>query len=106
MRSFRRCLLVFSLGIGTLAFAQTESEPTVSGPAQENPHKSTGKSYKKGTKRKPIKEKDPNTGQNRRLGNTARMTKKDRTKADSDKKQDSSKRDSGKKSDTDSQAGK
>lgn len=101
MSSFRRCVLIVSLGIGTLAFAQTESEPTVSGPAQENPSKSTGKSYKKGTKRKPIEEKDPHTGQNRRLGNTARMTKKDRTKPDSDNKKDS-----GKKPGADSQANK
>jgi hypothetical protein len=58
------------------SWSQTQSESTVSGPKQWDHQKSTGKSYKKGTKKdNSIKEQNPSTGQTRRLGNTANMTK-------------------------------
>jgi hypothetical protein len=57
------------------AFSQKESERNVSGPAQWDSQKATGKSYKKGTKRNPTKQENPSTGQTKRLGNTADMTK-------------------------------
>ncbi len=57
------------------AWSQQQSESTVSGPKQWEHQKSTGKSYKKRTKKTPITEQNPSTGQTRRLGNTATMTK-------------------------------
>ena len=57
------------------AWAQKETEKQVSGPEQMNSQKSTGKSYKKGTKRPAAKEQNPSTGQTRRLGNTGDLTK-------------------------------
>jgi hypothetical protein len=58
------------------AFSQKESERNVSGPDQWDSQKPTGKSYKKGAKRNPTKQENPSTGQTKRLGNTADMTKK------------------------------
>jgi hypothetical protein len=76
MNRFLLCgFLLCSLELGSLSIAQQTKEPTVSGPAQEKPGGSTGKSYKAGSKRKTIKKKNPSTGQTRRLGNTGRLTK-------------------------------
>lgn len=75
-----RCIVLSVIAAGILgsaasARAQEQSEKQVSGPEQMNPHKSTGKSYKKGTKKPSAKEKNPSTGQTRRLGNTGDLTK-------------------------------
>jgi hypothetical protein len=75
-----RCIVAFLITAGMMgasgaARAQEQSEKQVSGPEQMNPKKSTGKSYKKGTKKPSAKEKNPSTGQNRRLGNTGDLTK-------------------------------
>lgn len=78
MKRFMCCgLLALSFCVG--AVPRQTSEPTVSGPAQENPKQPTGKSYKKDSKRKPIKNDNPSTGQTRRLGNTGHLTNKDST---------------------------
>jgi len=69
-----RYLVLTLIAAGVLA-AQEQSEKQVSGPDQMNSHKSSGKSYKKGTKKPADKEKNPSTGQTRRLGNTGDLTK-------------------------------
>jgi hypothetical protein len=68
-------LLSALLGAAGSGWAQQQSEKQVSGPDQMNSRKSTGKSYKKGTKKPSAKEENPSTGQNRRLGNTGDLTK-------------------------------
>lgn len=63
------------LGATQKAWSQQQSEKQVSGPEQTNSQKSTGKSYKKGTKKPAAKENNPKTGQTHRLGNTGDLTK-------------------------------
>ncbi len=63
------------LGAVGPAGAQQQSEKQVPGPDQMNSRKSTGKSYKKATRKPSAKEENPSTGQNRRLGNTGDLTK-------------------------------
>jgi hypothetical protein len=75
-----RCILACLIAGSVLTTAsniraQEQSEKQVSGPEQMNPHKPTGKSYKKGTNKLPAREKNPSTGQKRRHGNTADLTK-------------------------------
>jgi hypothetical protein len=75
-----RCIAVFLVAAGTLtaasaARAQEQSEKQVSGPEQMNSQRSTGKSYKKGTKKPDAKEKNPSTGQTHRHANSADLTK-------------------------------
>lgn len=76
-----RCIAAFLIAAGTLtaaastARAQEQSEKQVSGPEQMNSQKSTGKSYKKGTKKPDAKEQNPRTGQKHRHANTADLTK-------------------------------
>jgi hypothetical protein len=75
-----RCIVLSLIAAGILgsagsAWAQEQSEKQVSGPAQTDSQKPTGKSYKKGSKKPSAKEKNPSTGQNRRLGNTGDLTK-------------------------------
>jgi hypothetical protein len=75
-----RCILASLLAAGLLsaastARAQEQSEKQVSGPEQMNSQKSTGKSYKKGTKKPDAKEKNPSTGQKHRHANSADLTK-------------------------------
>jgi hypothetical protein len=75
-----RCIVAALMATGILtvasnARAQEQAEKQVSGPEQMNSQRSTGKSYKKGTSKPAAKEKNPSTGQKRRHGNTANLTK-------------------------------
>lgn len=77
-RSLQRMIGLAALTAGiALAAAQSQkrqdTEKTVSGPAQMDPSKPTGKSYKKGTKGT-MKVDPSKTGQSRRLGNPGNVT--------------------------------
>ena len=72
---FPLCAFTLLALSGGRAWGQKQSEPNVSGPDQWNSQKSTGKSYKKATKRNSTKQDNPSTGQTRRLGNTGDLTK-------------------------------
>lgn len=79
-RSLRYMICLGTLVAGiALAGAQDQTqkrqdtEKTVSGPAQMDPSKPTGKSYKKGTKGT-MKVDPSKTGQSRRLGNPGNVT--------------------------------
>jgi hypothetical protein len=70
------CLTALAAGVmlaGPQDQKREDTQKTVSGPAQINPKKPTGKSYKKGTKGT-MKVDGSNTGQSRRLGNSGNLT--------------------------------
>lgn len=75
-----RCIAAFLIAAGVLtaasrARAQEQAQKQVSGPEQMDSQRSTGKSYKKGTKKPDAREKNPRTGQKRRHANSADLTK-------------------------------
>ena len=59
-----------------VSIAQNPADNQVSGPAQMQHSRSTGKSYKKGTRKQTPKLDDSKTGQTKRLGNTGDLTNK------------------------------
>jgi hypothetical protein len=70
------CLVALAAGVmlaGPQDQKREDTQNTVSGPAQINPKKPTGKSYKKGTKGT-TKVDGSKTGQSRRLGNSGNVT--------------------------------